>query len=121
VIQALLESRKGSLAAFTGQMVKVPQIIASAYVSQGPRLSKAELAELEKTVLQSNPGLIRINLRYSGTEPLYRVMMESDGKLTENDLAALAVEICRQAQTVAGVTDGHIDILNSTRGGVMAY
>jgi hypothetical protein len=63
--------------------------------------------------------LVRVNLRYSGTEPRFRAMLESDGRLTERELARIAVEICRKAQQIAGVGAAEIDILNVARGGVL--
>ena len=119
VIRALCASGKHSLSALTDEIGKLPQIIASAFVGQGPRLGKTELSEMEAQLLREKIGLLRINQRYSGTEPLFRVMLESDGRLTESDLAAIAVSLCRQVQAVAGIVQGNIDILNSTRGGVL--
>ncbi|MBN2551023.1 MAG: phosphoglucosamine mutase [Anaerolineales bacterium] len=119
VIRALRETGQGSLSSFIAEVGKVPQIIASADVGHGPRMSKADLSALEARVLNDHPGLLRVNLRYSGTEPLFRVMLESDGGLDENALALIAIGLCRQMQHLAGAADGAIDILNSTRGGVI--
>ena len=47
-------------------------------------------------------------------------MLESDGSLSEAALARIAVGVCRQAQEYAGVGAAEIDILNTTRGGVLA-
>jgi hypothetical protein len=47
-------------------------------------------------------------------------MLESDGSLSEAELARVAVGVCRQAQAHAGVGQAEIDILNTTRGGVLA-
>lgn len=119
MIRALRESGTGSLSSFTADLVKLPQIIASADVGHGPRMSKLDLSVLEAETLKDHPGLMRINLRYSGTEPLFRVMLESDGGLDEKALASIATGLCRQMQLLAKVSNGAIDILNSTRGGVL--
>lgn len=119
VIRAYVESGAGSLAAFAAGVGKTPQIIASAYVGRGPRLTKETLAALEQETLAA-PGLLRANLRYSGTEPRFRAMLEADARLSEEDLAEIAVRVCRQVQQTAGVGQAEIDILNATRGGVIA-
>jgi len=118
VIRTFIESGAASLAEYAAGVGKTPQIIASAYVGRGPRLGKAELAELEKETLAA-PGLVRVNLRYSGTEPRFRAMLEADERMTEDALAEIAVRVCRRLQTVAGVGKAEIDILNVTRGGVI--
>ena len=63
--------------------------------------------------------MLRANLRYSGTEPLFRVMLESDHTHTEEDLAYLAGEISERAQKLANQSGAEIDILNCTRGGML--
>jgi phosphoglucosamine mutase len=120
VLRAFVESGAKSLAEFGAGVGKTPQIIASAYVGRDrPRLDKAAL-ETEAGELQArHAGLVRANLRYSGTEPSFRAMLESDGSLSEADLAAIAVEVCRKLQETAGVGKAEIDILNATRGGVL--
>jgi len=120
VIQAFLNADAGSFSAYSDSIGKVPQIIASAYVGRGPRLERAELDEIENRSLADIEGLLRINLRYSGTEPLFRAMLESDGRLSMEGLSSLAVKLCRMAQGQAGVEDGAIDILNCTSGGVLS-
>jgi phosphoglucosamine mutase len=120
VMRAYLESGAPTLANFAAGVGKTPQIIASAYVGQGPRIDRKQLSEIEKSLFDRCPGLSRANLRYSGTEPLLRVMLESDGRQTEIDLAEAAWEVSRNAQQVAGVENGPIDILNCTRGGVIS-
>lgn len=119
ILRAFFESGAGSLAEFAAEVGKTPQIIASAYVGNGGRISRAELDATMEELLTSHAGLLRVNLRYSGTEPRFRAMLESDGRLSERELARIAVEICRQAQRVAGVGAAEIDILNVTRGGVL--
>jgi phosphoglucosamine mutase len=120
VMRALRESGLPSLTSFAASVGKTPQIIASAFVGLGERHSRQSLVEMEKQLLAAYPSLLRANLRYSGTEPLLRVMLESDGQLVEADLAGIAWTICRDAQALAAVENGAIDILNCTSGGVLA-
>jgi phosphoglucosamine mutase len=119
VIRIFLESGAASLAGFAAEVGKTPQIIASAYVGSGPRIGRKELDGLEAGLLAQTPGIVRVNLRYSGTEPLLRAMLESDGQVDEKGLARLALDLCRKAQSTSGALSGHIDILNVTRGGVI--
>jgi len=119
VIRAYLESELASMARFAEGVGKTPQIIASAHVGSGPRYSKFELAGIEEDFFSGFPGLIRVNFRYSGTEPLFRVMLESDGQLSETELAHIATRICLQAQEYSGTNGGIIDILNTSKGGVI--
>jgi phosphoglucosamine mutase len=119
VIKAYLESGSHSLAELAGLVGKTPQIIASAEVGAGPRLEKQALAALENETLAANPGLVRINLRYSGTEPKFRAMLESSATPDEEGLAVIAQKICRQMQQVAGLADAPIEIQNCSRGGLL--
>lgn len=120
VMRAFRESGLPSMSGFAASVGKTPQIIASAYVGMGDRFDRQTLARLEDQLLQRVPGLLRANLRYSGTEPLLRVMLESDGQRSELELAAIARDICIDAQKLASVEDGMIDILNCTSGGVIS-
>ncbi|MFM8321508.1 MAG: phosphoglucosamine mutase [Chloroflexota bacterium] len=118
VMRAFIESGAATLGQFAAGVGKTPQIIASAYVGRGPRMDKAALAELEAETA-AVPGIVRANLRYSGTEPRFRAMLEADASLNERDLARVAVTVCRRLQALAGVGEAEIDILNATRGGVL--
>ena len=98
---------------------KTPQIIASAYVGNSLRFDKQQLELMEQEISTAHPWLVRVNLRYSGTEPLFRVMLESDSHHTEEQLAHLAIEISGKAQKLANQAGAEIDIINCTRGGLM--
>jgi len=119
VLNAYLESGAATLAEFATGVGKTPQIIASAYVGNTLRFDKQQLDLMEKELFNAHPWLVRVNLRYSGTEPLFRAMLESDHTHTEEDLARLAMEISDRAQTLANQSGAKIDILNCTRGGVL--
>lgn len=119
LIKALIESGAQSLAELAAQVGKTPQIIASAEVGGGPRFEKGALAALEQETAATTPGLVRINLRYSGTESKFRAMLESNGAPSEVELAVVAQRLCRQIQGVAGWPDGAIEIQNCSRGGLL--
>ena len=119
VLDAYKESGSRTLAEFAAGVQKLPQIIASAYVGNGKRLDKQEVATMETDLLKSRPELLRANLRYSGTEPLFRIMLESEKSCTEHDLAIIAVQIAQKIQKVANQPDGSLDILNCTKGGLL--
>ncbi len=120
VMRAFLESGAASMAEFAAGIGKTPQVIASADVGRGPRLDKFALAEIEQQTLAGNPGLTRINLRYSGTEPKFRAMLESDGQQSEEALAGIALKICRRAQIAAGLERGEVEIQDCSRGGLLS-
>jgi phosphoglucosamine mutase len=120
VMKTFKESGSDSLASFAAGIRKTPQIIASAYVGNGARYEKAHLSDIERQLQLRMPELMRVNIRYSGTEPLLRIMMEADREMTEMELAQVAWGIGRQAQQLAGVTDGTIDILNCSKGGILS-
>jgi phosphoglucosamine mutase len=120
LMHAYLESGHKNMGGFTASVNKTPQIIASAHVGSGPRIDRNDLDSLEKQIIDATPGINRINLRYSGTEPIFRVMLESDHESTEEDLAKIAYELCQNAQKTSGVKDGTIDILNCARGGLIS-
>ncbi len=119
VLNAYLESGNTTLAEFASGVGKTPQIIASAYVGNSLRFGKQQLELIERELFNTHPWLVRVNLRYSGTEPLFRVMLESNDAHSVEDLMRLAVEISDQAQKLANQSGGEIDILNCTRGGLL--
>jgi hypothetical protein len=46
-------------------------------------------------------------------------MLEGDLNMTEQQLADIAGEICRAAQAKGGVENGKLEILNTSRGGIL--
>ncbi len=119
VMRAYLESGAEKMSLFAETVGKTPQIIASAFVGRGPRFDKKELEGMREEILNEEHGIIELNLRYSGTEPLFRMMVESDGDLGVQDLAKLAERVCRKIQKTAGCEGEEIDILDCTHGGVI--
>jgi phosphoglucosamine mutase len=109
------------LSALTGNIQKYPQIVASCAVAAKPDLKtiqplEALLAELR----QALPGLVRSNLRYSGTEPKFRIMLEADTRHTATEVARYAWKVCELVQRETGTPLGApIEVLNVAEGGLI--
>lgn len=117
---AYLRSSAESLSELASSIRKVPQIIASAYVESKPQLESIDLLERQVEKTRSNlPDLLRMELRYSGTEPLFRAMLESTHEHSEKDLAREATEICRVVQKSAGSPEASLEILSCSGGGLL--
>jgi len=119
LIRTFIESGAKSLIEFRRVIQKTPQVIASAYVGKGPHLDRLALDELEHQLRQNLPALKRINLRYSGTEPLFRVMLEADEEMSEIKLGHVAWNVCRKVQTYAGTIGQFLEILDCVHGGLL--
>ena len=121
IMHAYLEEDIGSLAAMAESINKYPQLVASARVNNKPDLEGiAPLKAAVLSIITELPGLTRKSLRYSGTEPKFRVMLEADNRHTEQELAEKAWQICRIVQKESGTKENaEIEILNVTRGGLM--
>lgn len=118
VLDAYFTSGARSLAELADNVGKTPQVVASAYTGNGPKLTQEQIRDLELELRETHPDILRSNLRYSGTEPLFRVMLEGSHHIDIKSLATIAHNVCKKIQAVAKCT-GSIDILNSTHGGVI--
>ena len=118
-LRAFVESGEESFIDFASKIRKTPQIIASANLGDGPRYDRDELDKMEIAGLKSISGLSRLNLRYSGTEPIFRTMIEANYELNEIDLARISIDLSKKAQLKSGNINGDIDILNCTQGGMI--
>lgn len=122
MVKVLVESHKSSFVEFADCIRKTPQIIASAPVSGKPAIENSEeIKMILRQVEQRLPGLLRLNVRYSGTEPLFRVMLEADTRHSEEELVDEALKICHAVQKEAGKGIGPIEILNCARGGISKH
>jgi phosphoglucosamine mutase len=121
VMRAFIETGKKSFADFSSLFQKTPQVISSAYVGGGERFDREDLDRMQEQELSINKELSRLVLRYSGTEPIFRVMIESNYSMAINDLAQISVKFCMRAQEYAGVPGGKIDILNCQSGGQIEF
>jgi phosphoglucosamine mutase len=121
LIRAFLASGKEKLADLAESINKYPQVIASAVVAQIIDLDMLDdVVALEAAIKAQLPGLTRMNLRYSGTEPKVRLMLEADNRHTEEALAARAFKLCEAVQKATGTPAGaFLEVLNVTRGGLV--
>jgi phosphoglucosamine mutase len=121
LIRAFLASGRAKLADLAESINKYPQVIASAVVAQKIDLDTLDdVVALESAIKAQLPGLTRMNLRYSGTEPKVRLMLEADNRHTEEDLAASAFELCEAVQKATNTPEGaFLEVLNVTRGGLV--
>ncbi len=121
VIKVLLEKPRQKLSELTGKFQKYPQLIASAYVANKPDLkSIPSVAIALKQLEHELPGLVRMNARYSGTEPKFRLMLETDIRHRPEEIAAKAWQICNLIQNETGTPPGSkVEILNVSDGGLM--
>ncbi len=123
MIRAYHDLQARSLSALAGCIRKAPQVIASAHVSAKPALeSIPELEGLKQGLAQALPGLQRLELRYSGTEPVFRAMLEGGPANSEQELADIAWKMCRAVQKAAGMganDPASFEILNVSRGGLL--
>ena len=121
LIRAFLASGAETLAKLADSIHKYPQVIASARVAEKIDLDELDRVQALKTAIEANlPGLTRLNLRYSGTEPKVRLMMEADTRHTEAELAEQAFALCEAVQNATGTPEGSfLEVLNVTRGGLV--
>ena len=122
LIRAYLASGSETLAALAESIHKYPQVIASADVAQKTDLDQLEAVITLRDAIQADlPGLTRLNLRYSGTEPKVRLMLEADNRHSEDQLAEKAFALCEAVQAATNTPPGsRLEVLNVTRGGLVA-
>ncbi len=123
VLRAYYDARSSSLSELANCIKKTPQIIASAYVEEKPDLREIrELNKIKDQIRTSMPNLMRLDMRYSGTEPLFRVMLEGDLATSERQLAEAAWGMCQSVQLAAGIKKSdasNVEILNVSHGGLL--
>lgn len=121
IIKAYLASGQASLTDLAESINKFPQVIASAVVAEKIDLEQLDsVKKIREELQQSLPGLTRLNLRYSGTEPKVRLMLEADNRHTESELAEKAFVLCAAVQAATGTPTGSpLEVLNVTSGGLV--
>jgi len=121
LIRAFLASNRERLADLAESINKYPQVIASAVVLEKIDLNQLDSVMALKDAIKGDlPGLTRLNLRYSGTEPKVRLMLEADNRHSEKDLAEKAFALCEAVQVATGTPPGaFLEVLNVTRGGLV--
>jgi phosphoglucosamine mutase len=121
LIRAYLASEANSLMQMADGIHKFPQVIASAFVKEKIELDRLEeVMACQAEIREALTGLTRLNLRYSGTEPKVRLMLEADNSLSEAELAQHAFALCGAVQQATGTPVGSfLEVLNVTRGGLV--
>jgi len=121
MLQVLRAHPGQPLSALTGVIQKYPQIVASCTVAAKPDLQSIQpLSALLTELQQALPGLVRSNLRYSGTEPKFRLMLEADTRHTAEEVASYAWKVCELMQRETGTpASAPIEVLNVAEGGLM--
>lgn len=121
MLRILLQQQQPSLAALASQIQKYPQLVASCNVANKPDLkTMAPLQAMLDEVKHRLPGLVQLNSRYSGTEPKYRLMIESDTRHSTHELAVICWEVCDLIQRETGTPLGaKIEVLNVSAGGLV--
>ncbi len=121
MLEVLLQQEQPSLAALAAQIQKYPQMVASCNVANKLDLKtmdplQAKLDEIKHRL----PGLVQLNSRYSGTEPKYRLMIETDTRHSPHELAVICWEVCDLIQRETGTPPGaKIEVLNVSAGGLV--
>lgn len=122
LIRAFLASGKETLADLANSIQKYPQVIGSAVVAEKiPLETLPTVQHLQQQIKSELSGLTCLNLRYSGTEPKVRLMLEADHTHTEAELAQCAFRLCEAVQTATHTPEGSLlEVLNVTRGGLVS-
>ena len=96
---------------------KRPQVIASAGMSSKPdpfKFDNFRKGYEETTEVLGNDG--KIEVRYSGTEYLFRVMIEGSVQSSVDDIAKQAIRLCRLLQKETGDLSQMIEIKDCASG-----
>jgi phosphoglucosamine mutase len=113
----LLQQGQFSLAAQADGLEKFPQVIASARVTQKIKLDQVDgFAAARDAVLAQMQGDATINVRYSGTEPLLRVMIQGSEGHALDEIANQAVQLCRLVQNASGDANGWLEVKDCATG-----
>ncbi len=121
LIRAFLSTGKQTLAELAESIQKYPQVIASAIVAEKLDLDQLDRVQSQRKAIEADlPGLTRLNLRYSGTEPKVRLMLEADNRHTFEELANRAFDLCEAVQAETGTPKGSfLEVLNVSQGGLI--
>ncbi len=110
-------AKKDYLIQAGNELLKFPQVIASGTVSDKPDMDKMqELTDLKNSIQKDLGPEGIINIRYSGTEPVIRVMLESDNRSSVDQLAICAAKLCRAVQSHTGDDGKNIEIKDLSTG-----
>ncbi len=121
MLQVLLNQDQPSMSALASHIQKYPQMVASCNVAEKLDLKTMEPLQTKLDEIKHRlPGLVQLNSRYSGTEPKYRLMIETDTRHSTHELAVICWEICDLIQRETGTPPGaKIEVLNVSAGGLV--
>jgi Phosphomannomutase len=121
MLKVLLQQEQPSMAALAASIQKYPQMVASCNVASKLDLkTMVPLQTMLEEIKKRLPGLVQLNSRYSGTEPKYRLMLETDTRHSTQDLAVICWEVCDLIQRETGTPPGaKIEVLNVSAGGLV--
>jgi len=116
-IACLMAEQSAALHELAAPLKKFPQVIASAHVSTKPDLDETDsIADARQALSERLGDGAAINIRYSGTEPLVRVMIEGTLDHSISHLAQQAVRLCRVVQAAAATPNGRIEVKDCATG-----
>ncbi len=93
----VLAERGGTLASLVAGMTEFPQTLVNVRVRKKPDLSEYPEIRAAVDVAKATLGRDgRIDLRYSGTEPLARIMVEARDRVTVDSCAAIVADAVRK-------------------------
>lgn len=109
-----------SLKALVEGFHKKPQVIASARVSARPKLETIPgFTRGYQQVMEQLGAGATVNVRYSGTEPLVRVMIEAGLEHSVEKLAQISLELCRIVQEGSDSPKTHVEVKDCVSGKVL--
>ncbi len=96
-VLAVMQRKNRPLSELARIMTSLPQVLVNVKVRKRADLSKiAPVKEAMKGIEGELAGKGRLLVRYSGTEPLLRIMVEGEDQGRINDLAGQLAEVVRQ-------------------------
>ena len=121
ILKILTDTPGQPLSQLAKHIQKFNQVVASCNVASKIDLDRLPgFQERLERLKDEMPGLVQLNSRYSGTEPKYRLMLETDQRSSAQDLAAVAWEVCDLIQKLTNTPSGaKIEVLNVSQGGLM--
>ncbi len=117
IADILAASHPTTLAELAAPVVKLPQVVASARVAEKiPLEGLSILVDAREGIVKTLGDGVTINTRYSGTELLFRAMVEGRADHSMTDVASAALTLCRAVQAASGLPDGAMDMKDTTTG-----
>jgi phosphoglucosamine mutase len=93
----LVKRTKKSLSELAQAMTAVPQVLVNVQVTKKPRLES--IPDIDRAMQESERrlnGCGRVLIRYSGTEPLLRIMVEGEQSIMVKEVAEELARVVRK-------------------------